>query len=162
GRSTRIAVVRDLSERKRAEAERAILDERVRRSDKLESLGTLAAGVAHDFNNILAIILTEAALARRGAGPTAAVSESLRNIELAAERAAELCRQMLTYSGRSRLDPQPIDLSALAADMAAMLEAAVARRAIVRHELAPGLGPVLGDATQLRQVLLNLVLNACE
>jgi PAS domain S-box-containing protein len=162
GRSRRIAVIRDLSEQKKAEAERAVLDERVRRSDKLESLGTLAAGVAHDFNNILTIIMSEAAVARGQSRTGASVDDNLSAIEHAAERAAELCRQMLAYSGRAHIDRRRLDLSALVADTAAMLEAAVGRRASLRQELASGLGPVMGDATQLRQVLLNLVLNACE
>lgn len=160
--SGRIAVIRDLSEQKKAEAERAVLEERVRRTDKLESLGTLAAGVAHDFNNILTIIMTEAAVARAESRSGRRVEDNLAAIEHASERAAELCRQMLAYSGRAHIDRRRLDLSALVADTAAMLEAAAGRRASLRHELASGLGPVLGDATQLRQVLLNLVLNSCE
>jgi PAS domain S-box-containing protein len=162
GRSLRIAIIRDLTEQKRAEAERAVLDERVRRTDKLESLGTLAAGVAHDFNNILTIIMTEAAVARGQARSGASVDENLSAIEHASERAAELCRQMLAYSGRAHIDRRRLDLSALVADTEVMLEAAVGRRAFLRHELATGLGAVMGDATQLRQVLFNLVLNSCE
>lgn len=162
GRSSRIALIRDLTEQKRAETERAILDERVRRTDKLESLGTLAAGVAHDFNNILTIIMTEAAVARGQSRSGGSIEEHLAAIEHAAERAAELCRQMLAYSGRAHIDRRRLDLSALVTDTAVMLEAAVGRRASLRLELASGLGAVMGDATQLRQVLFNLVLNACE
>jgi two-component system, cell cycle sensor histidine kinase and response regulator CckA len=162
GRVCRIAIIRDLTARKQAEAERAILDERVRRTDKLESLGTLAAGVAHDFNNILTIIMSEAAVARGQLQSGGSAEENLTAIEHAAERAAELCRQMLAYSGRAHIDRRRLDLSALVTDTAVILEAAVARRAVLRHELASGLAPVLGDATQLRQVLFNLVLNACE
>ncbi len=162
GRSTRIAIVRDLSERKKEEAARAILDERLRRADKLESLGTLAAGVAHDFNNILTIIMAEVALARVAKETGRPLGDNLLAIDQAAERAAELCRQMLAYGGRAHIDQQRIDLSALIADMSVMVESAVAKRASLRWQLEPGLRPVLGDSTQLRQVLLNLVLNACE
>ena len=161
GGTRRIAVVRDLTERKQAEAARAAFEERVRRSEQLESLGALAGGVAHDFNNLLTIITSEATLARR-AGASGAIADALRSIEHATDRAAELCRQMLAYGGRATIDRQRVELSALVRGTAEVLDAAMTKRAVLVHTLAPELDELVGDPTQLRQVLLNLVLNACE
>ena len=162
GRPTRVTVIRDITERKRAEVEQRALGERVRQAQKLESLGVLAGGVAHDFNNILTVIINEAALARRETGVGAAPLAHLESITLAARRAADLCRQMLAYAGQARLEREPVDLGALVAEMASMLEASISKRAAFSRALAPALPPLLGDATQLRQVVMNLVINASE
>jgi PAS domain S-box-containing protein len=162
GRPTRVAVVRDLTEHKRVEAEQRALGERIQQAQKLESLGVLAGGVAHDFNNILTVISNEAALLRRDASIGPAAVARLDAIALATERAADLCRQMLAYAGRARLEREPVDLGALVGEMSSMLEASIAKRATLVHQLAPGLPALLGDATQIRQVVMNLVLNASE
>jgi signal transduction histidine kinase len=159
GRPMRVTIIRDITEQQRVEAEQHALAERVRHAQKLESLGILAGGVAHDFNNILTVITNAVALARRGG--TDAVTH-LDTISVAAERAADLCRQMLAYAGKTALARELVDLSALVAEMSAMLEVSVAKKATTARELAPGLPPIVGDATQLRQVLMNLVLNAAE
>ena len=161
GRPMRVSILRDVTERRRAEAEQRALAERVRHAQKLETLGVLAGGVAHDFNNILTVITNGVALAKREA-ELGAVSAHLDTIALAAERAADLCRQMLAYTGKTALAPESLDLSALVAELAGMLEVSIARKArLVRH-LAPALPPLLGDATQIRQVVMNLVVNASE
>jgi PAS domain S-box-containing protein len=162
GRPARVAIVRDITERRRAEDEQRALAERVRQAQKLESLAVLAGGVAHDFNNILTVMTNAVALAKRegGLGPTSA--GYLDTIELAAQRAAELCRQMLAYAGKAAFAREAVDLSALVADMSGMLEVSIAKRASLVRELAPGLPTVVGDATQIRQVVMNLVLNAAE
>jgi PAS domain S-box-containing protein len=162
GRPARVTVIRDITERKRSEAEQRALGERVRQAHKLESLGVLAGGVAHDFNNILTIISNEVALARREAGLGATSAAHLDAIALAATRAADLCRQMLAYAGKARLERETVQLSALVDEMSNMLEASVSRRATLVRELAPGLPTLLGDATQIRQIVMNLVLNASE
>jgi PAS domain S-box-containing protein len=162
GGPTRVAIIRDITESKRAEAEQRALAERMRQAQKLESLGVLAGGVAHDFNNILTVISNGVALAKRegGLGPTSVAH--LDSIALAAQRAADLCRQMLAYAGKAALAREAVDLSALVAEMSSMLEVSVAKKATLERELAAGLPPLLGDATQIRQVVMNLVLNASE
>jgi two-component system cell cycle sensor histidine kinase/response regulator CckA len=161
GRPTRVTIIRDVTERRRLEGEQRALAERMRQGQKLESLGVLAGGVAHDFNNILTVIANGVALAKRegGLGPAAA---HLDAIALAAERAADLCRQMLAYAGKAALVREAVDLSAIVAEMSSMLEISVAKKATLVRELAPALPSFLGDATQIRQIAMNLVLNASE
>jgi two-component system, cell cycle sensor histidine kinase and response regulator CckA len=162
GCPTRVTVIRDVTERRREEAEQRVLAERVRHAQKLEGLGMLAGGVAHDFNNILAVITNGVALVKRDAaiGPTSAAH--LETIAVAAERAADLCRQMLAYAGKTAFTRVEVDISSLVAEMASMLEVSVAKKATLVRDLAPGLPALLGDATQIRQVVMNLVLNASE
>ncbi len=162
GRPTRVTVIRDITDRKQSEAEQRALADRVQQVQKIESLGVLAGGVAHDFNNILTVITNEVALAKRGANLAATATAHLDSIALAAERAADLCRQMLAYAGKVRLERKPVELSELVDEMANMLEAVISRKATLARELAPGLATLFGDATQIRQIVMNLVLNASE
>ena len=162
GKPTRVTVIRDVTDRKRAEAEQRVLAERVRQAQKLESLGLLAGGVSHDFNNILTVISNGVALAKRESGLGAASVAHLEAIALAVERASDLCRQMLAYAGEARLEREAIELSALVGEMSSMLEASLSKKATLERGLAPGLPTVLGDATQIRQIVMNLVLNASE
>jgi two-component system cell cycle sensor histidine kinase/response regulator CckA len=162
GRPMRVAIIRDVTDRRRTEAEQSALAERVRHAQKLESLGVLAGGVAHDFNNILTVISNGVALAKREEGAHAAPSPHLDTIALAADRAADLCRQMLAYAGKAAFAREDVDLSALVAEMSSMLEVSVAKKATLVRELAPRLPTLLGDATQIRQIVMNLVLNASE
>ena len=162
GRPTRVAVIRDVTDRRRAEAEQRALGERFEQAQKLESLGALAGGVAHDFNNILTVISNEVALARHEAGLHSGLAAHLDAIALASMRAADLCRQMLAYAGKARLERETVQPSALVEEMANMLQASLSRKATLVRELALGLPTILGDATQIRQIVMNLVLNASE
>jgi PAS domain S-box-containing protein len=150
-----VLAFRDVTERKEAEA-------RLRHAQKLESLGVLAGGIAHDFNNLLTPILGYAGFARDMLPPDSLAATFLSHIEQAARRAAELSQQMLTYSGRGAFAPQPVDLAALVAEMAALLAVSISKKAALRRQLAAGLPPVQGDAGQLRQVVMNLLINASE
>lgn len=131
-------------------------------SQKLESLGLLAGTIAHDFKNILTAILGNANLAAMCPDTNPAVRELVGEIESAAERGAEICRQLLAYAGRDRLVIEPIDLTRLTRDTEALLRMAVRRNARLTLELSGQHPPIMGDATQLRQILLNLVLNASD
>ncbi len=162
GRPTRVTIIRDITERKRMEAEQRALSERVQQAQKLESLGVLAGGVAHDFNNILTIIMNGVELAKGDAGLGAEAAGHLDAVSLAAGRAAELCRQMLAYAGKARLSREPVDLGALVEGTWSMLEASVSKNATLERGLEPGLATLVGDSTQIRQILMNLVLNASE
>ena len=152
----------DITARKNAEHERIALERKLLEGQKLESLGLLAGGIAHDFNNLLTGILGNASLARIKLPPASPVDPQLAAIETASLRAAELCRQMLAYAGKGRFVVEPVDLGALAAGLVPLLEVSLARKAGLRLDLAPALPAVLADATQLRQIVMNLVLNAAD
>ncbi len=152
----------DITAQKLAERERLGLERKLLESQKLESLGLLAGGVAHDFNNLLTGILGNANLARLTLPGNASVHSHLQAIETASLRAAELCRQMLAYAGKGRFVVEPIDLSALADGLVPLLKISVGHRAELRLELGSGLPAVMADATQLRQIVMNLVLNAAD
>lgn len=157
-----VGSLRDRTEHKRAQAERERIEERMRQAQKLESLGVLAGGIAHDFNNFLAGILGAAELALLDLGPDHRARRRLEMIRETALRATGLCRQMLSYSGRARFDLSPVDLSALVREMADLLAVSVSKNVVLRYELAADLPAVVADPTQIRQVMLNLVINASE
>ena len=152
----------DITAQKLAESEKLTLERKLAEGQKLESLGVLAGGIAHDFNNLLTAILGHASLARLSAAPGGASAESLGQIELAARRAAELCQQMLAYAGKSTFTTAPVDLGDLVRGTVGLLEVSIGKNIRLALNLAPGLPPVLGDATQLRQIIMNLVLNAAD
>jgi PAS domain S-box-containing protein len=157
-----IALVRDISDRKRVEMERREFEARMQQTQKLESLGVLAGGIAHDFNNILMTILGNADLALQDIPPESPARASLEDIGRASRRAADLCRQMLAYSGRGQMTLRPIDLSAVVDDLMHMLKVSVSKKAVLRCEVVRPLPPIEGDVTQIRQVIMNLVINASE
>ncbi|GFO58739.1 hypothetical protein GMST_10640 [Geomonas silvestris] len=149
----------DITERKRAEEEKRTREQQMQHAQRLESLGVLTGGIAHDFNNILAIIIGHCSLARLGSHST---ERSIAEIERAAERAAELCRQMLAYAGKSQFVCEEVDFAALLRDMVQMLTQTISRKIVISQHLAPGLPIVHGDPSQLRQIAMNLLINASE
>lgn len=162
GKPRFIVTVRDISDRKAAEEERLRLERRISQTQKLESLGVLAGGIAHDFNNILMIILGNAQLAASSVPADSPACENLSHIELASQRASELCRQMLAYSGRATFSKERVDMPALVREMLHLLGTTVSKKAELRLDLEAEVPAVLGDPTQLRQVVMNLVINASE
>jgi two-component system cell cycle sensor histidine kinase/response regulator CckA len=158
----RVTVIRDITERKRTESEQHALVERVRQTQKLESLGVLAGGVAHDFNNILTVIVNGIALAKRDAGLGAVSVTHLDAVARAAQHAADLCHQLLAFTGTTTLERETMELSGLVAELSSVLEAAISKRAILALDLPAGLPSLFADATQMRQIVLNLVLNSVE
>jgi len=157
-----LTVSRDVTERRQAERERERLAARAQHAQKLESLGVLAGGIAHDFNNLLVGILGNASFALMDLTEDHPAWESVKQVEVAARRAAELTSQILTYSGRAQVSMRPVDIATLIREMGQLLEPAVSRKALLRYELAPGLPAVLADPGQLRQVVMNLVMNASD
>jgi signal transduction histidine kinase/CheY-like chemotaxis protein len=143
---------------------RALDESRAKLQQKqhLESLGLLAGGVAHDFNNLLTGVLGSASLARQQMPARLPAAVHLKEIENAAERAANLCRQMLAYAGQGRFQSQPLDLSAVVRDEIGALSRTMGTHISVTSELPGHLPAVDADATQLRQVVTNLLLNASE
>jgi PAS domain S-box-containing protein len=152
----------DITAQKGAEAARLALERKLLESQKLESLGLLAGGIAHDFNNLLSSILGNASLARLNLSPSAEADAQLDAIEAASLRAAELCRQMLAYAGKGRFVVEPVDLTVLVEELMPLLKISVAQHGTLRLELARNLPPVSADVTQLRQIVMNLVLNAAD
>ncbi len=153
---------RDITERKRAEDEKLRLERQVQHAQKLESLGVLAGGIAHDFNNILMGILGNTALALMRMQDDSPERESLLEIEKAARRAADLSMQMLAYSGKGKFLIEPIDLNKLVGEMARLLEVSISKKAALRYDFNEHLPLFEGDATQVRQIVMNLITNASE
>jgi PAS domain S-box-containing protein len=154
--------ITDITARKRAEDERRKLEAQIQHAQKLESLGVLAGGIAHDFNNILLAILGNLDLALAELPIVSPVRENLLEAEKASRRAADLCHQMLAYSGKGHFVIQALDLSELIEEMSHMLEVSISKKAVFRYDLAENLPLVEADATQIRQIVMNLVLNASE
>ena len=152
----------EIGERERAESERQKLQVKVQQTQKLESLGVLAGGIAHDFNNLLAVILGNTDLMERDLEPGSPGSEGVREIEKAALQAAKLTKQMLCYSGKGVFVLQVVTLTEIIDGMKRLLRLSVAPKTTLTFELAPDLPPVEADLTQVRQVILDLVINAAE
>ena len=152
----------DVSERKCFEGEQAALQRKLLETQKLESLGLLAGGIAHDFNNLLTGIMGNASLLRLRLPEDAPMHEGLRRIEAAAERAADLCRQMLAYSGKGRFVVRAVDLNDLVRGTLTLAKTSVPRKAELAFAPAGAVPRIRADLLQLRQVLLNLVVNAAE
>ncbi|MFI5315809.1 MAG: PAS domain S-box protein [Myxococcota bacterium] len=156
-----VGVAANVTARKRLAQERAEFEARLHESQHLESLGLLAGGVAHDFNNLLVGILGNAELAlRRASDPE--LRESLAEIQAAGDRAAGLVRQILAFAGRERIERERVDLRGVVDDTLAVLRASLPVRAKLDWCAPDSPAWVDGDATQLRQVLMNLLTNACE
>ncbi|MBK7974760.1 MAG: response regulator [Deltaproteobacteria bacterium] len=142
--------------------QRRLTAERLRRSQKAESLAVLAGGVAHDLNNLLAVMMGHAQLALKRVGPAHPAVHDLERVLGAAETAAELARHMLAYAGRGEVDAAPADLNELVRRTLTLIRVAVPSNVAVTTELDPALSPAEVDASQMQQVVMNLVLNAAE
>ena len=152
----------NITERKHAEEERLKLEHQFHQAQKLESLGILAGGIAHDFNNILTVILGHCYMARENFIPEQDFKSTFSQIEAAANRAADLCRQMLTYAGKSPLVQTQVNLSMLVDDVVKMLQATIKKNVTITLELNQDLPEILGDPGQLQQIVMNLIINAAE
>ncbi len=150
-----IAVIEDLTERR-------ALERKMFEAQKLESLALMAGNIAHDFNNLLASVMGNAQLSLRHVRDLPPVVSSLTDIMTATTRAADLCRQLLAYSGRGRFQIDTIDLDDLVSEMVKVLEVNVGKQATIELALMKRNARVTVDATQIRQILMNLVINAGE
>ncbi|MCC7384233.1 MAG: response regulator [Deltaproteobacteria bacterium] len=155
-------VMIDISERRRAELEREQTRAQLVQTQKWESLGVLAGGIAHDFNNLLTSVLGNASLALLGIPEGLPARALVEDILSSARRASELTRQLLAYSGRARLEAMAIDLNRTLEETVPLLQAALPAQVSLRLQPESGLPPVGADPDQLKQVLLNLVINAGE
>jgi PAS domain S-box-containing protein len=156
-----VGAARDVTDTRRAEAERHALERRMHESERLESLGRLSGGIAHDFNNLLSVILGNVSLAAGELPEGAPARARLARIRTAAQHAARLTDQMLTYAGKAPTDRRVIDLSEVVSQMLELVRAALPERCELDMDLAPALS-IEADETQIQQIVLNLVTNAGE
>ena len=159
---THVVALLDVTERKRAEQARLNLERQVQHSQKLESLGILAGGIAHDFNNLLMAIVGNASIALATLSEASPARASIEALLVSARRASQVADQMLAYSGRGKFVVAPLSLSELVAEMSQLLEVAVPKNVVLRTKLDADLPRFDGDATQVRQVIMNLLTNAAE
>jgi len=152
----------DVTEQKKTEEERRILEAQVQHTQKLESLGVLAGGVAHDFNNLLMAIVGNAELILGDIPGDTRVCQRISEILTASKRAADLCGQMLAYSGAGKYIVEQIDLTEILREMTRLLEISVSKKVTLQHRYAERLPLIKADATQIRQVIMNLISNASE
>ncbi|WP_186776452.1 hybrid sensor histidine kinase/response regulator [Rubripirellula reticaptiva] len=157
-----VGTFQDITLRRHAQIEREALAGKMQETQRLESLGVLAGGIAHDFNNLLTAILGNVSVAQLKLPSDSSVQDCLGNINEASLRAADLCKQMLAYSGRGRFEIRTLDLGELVEQTTQMLQISINQKAVLRFHLQPGLPPVDVDPTQIRQVIMNLVINASE
>ncbi len=157
-----IMILRDRSEQRRDAEERRKIEQKMQEAQRLESLGVLAGGIAHDFNNLLGIMMLNADLMKSGMLKGRPSEEGLNDILLAGERAAELCQQMLAYAGKGKYEETHFDLSLLAQETSALLRTAISKKVDTRITLDRALPPAVGDASQIRQLIMNLAINASE
>ena len=147
------AVLRDVT------AERAA-EERLKQSERLEAVGRLAAGVAHDFNNILSSVLGFAELAMQEAPPGSELRDAQVHIRGAALRARSLVQQILTFGRRSRSEPRPVDVAAIVREAIGLARGSLAAAVQLDVEIGPSPAVTLADPTELHQVVMNLITNA--
>ena len=157
-----VGLISDISESRQAEEERILLEEKFHHAQKMESLGVLAGGIAHDFNNILTVILGHCFMGMEGCDQERSCKSHFQQIESASNRAADLCRQMLTYAGKSPLVQTPVNLWLLVDDVVKMLQSAIKKNVTIELELNQRVPEIKGDAGQIQQIVMNLIINAAE
>lgn len=157
-----VIVLRDISAERQAEHERRRWQQRILEMQKLESLGLLAGGLAHDFNNQLTVILGHANLLQKTLPSEHPQYGLLAPIEEAARHSTDLCLQMLTFAGRGSIQVQKVNLTRLVLDSSGLLKIAAGKKAELTFDLDQSLPDIKAEEAQLRQVLINLVSNSAE
>jgi len=150
-----ICIDRDITEAKQH-------SQQLEHTQRLESLGILAGGIAHDFNNMLTAIMGNAAMAERGMDTDGDIRMPLSRIRQSSQRAADLCKQMLAYSGKGHFIIQPINIPELIGEMTRLMEVSIGKQITLRYDLNEDLPLIEGDSAQIQQVILNLITNANE
>jgi two-component system, cell cycle sensor histidine kinase and response regulator CckA len=157
---TTTVFARDLTGRKKAEAQRSVLEAQLRESQKMQAVGTMAGGIAHDFNNILGAILGNVELAKADVEEDSPARTSLQEIDKAGRRARDLVRQILTFSRNEPPKRTPVGLAEVVHDTERLLRVTLPPGIELRMHIDGNVPPVLADATQVEQALLNLCTNA--
>lgn len=156
-----MGIGRDVTEQYQALNQKQ-LEEQMWQAQKLETIGVLAGGIAHDFNNLLTAMLGNVGLALRIIPPDSPAVRKMKEVELAIQRAADLTRQLLAYAGKGKYVVEPIDLSGLITKMAHLFQTIVSKKAYFSLNLVTDLPPIQADASQIQQVIINLLTNASE
>jgi PAS domain S-box-containing protein len=152
--------LRDITDRKHAEAEQERLEEQLQQTDRLQAIGRLAGGVAHDFNNQLAGIMGYAELLKREFDKHPRVRDYADNILAPARRASDLTAKLLAFARKGKYSSEPVDLHAVVGEVVAILKRSIPKTIHIHQELGAASAAVLGDATQLQNAVLNIALNA--
>ncbi len=163
GKTVLIAgAARDITDRKRAEEENEKLEAQLRQSQKMEAIGTMAGGIAHDFNNILSIILGNTELAIRDVPEWHPVKESLDEVRQACLRAKDVVRQLLSFGRKSEMQLRPIDISVILRESLKLIRSTLPSNIEIRQDFDEGIWTILGDPTQINQILINLSTNGSD
>jgi PAS domain S-box-containing protein len=155
-----VAQIQDITERKRAEEQRKKLEEQLRKAQKMEALGTLAGGTAHEFNNILGIIIGYSELARMELGEDHHIARHLEEVLKGSQRAKEIVQQILTFTRQQKDQRELILLHPVVADAVKLARTTLPPKVEIVTDIAPGASAILGNATQIHQVIINLCTNA--
>ncbi len=161
-RSVHLTYIMDITERKLAEEERRLLEQQFHHAQKLESLGVLTGGIAHDFNNIMTIILGYCYMASKYLSSEQDFKESFQKVEAAANRASDLCRQMMTYAGNHPTELEKIMLVQQVDEVVNMLQSTLKKNVTIELGLSKNVPIIIGDNSQIQQIAMNLVINAAE
>ena len=154
--------VQDITKLVEAQNEKEVTISKMEHVQRLESLGVLAGGIAHDFNNILTAIMGNAGLASSKLPQTSQVHGYIERITQASQKATDLCKQMLAYSGKGKFIIKPILLSEIVEDMSQLLQVTIAKNIVLRLNLSKQIPAIDADITQMQQIIMNLVINASE
>lgn len=157
-----IGITRDISDRKKADQEKRNLEKQLVQAQKMESIGNIAKGIAHEFNNVLGIILGNAEMAGTEIEESNPVSESLEEIKRASLRAKAVVKQLLTFSRRMDIRREPIDIREIVQEVATLMRAAIPANVKIQELSSAEIDAVVADSTQIHQLVINLCTNAAQ
>jgi len=154
------ATIRDIKERKRADEEKAVFQDQLRQSQKMEAIGQLAGGIAHDFNNLLTVVIGNAEMALMDLGRDHRLYTVIEEVKKAGQRASNLTRQLLAFSRKQILQPEILSLNEVVLGMKKMLQRVLRENIELETRLIPDLGLAEADRGQMEQIIVNLAVNA--
>ena len=153
---------RDITNRKRAEEEKERLESQLRQALKMEAIGKVAGGIAHDINNILSIILGNTELAIRDSSDSNPTKQNLKAVIKACGRAKDIVCQLLSFSRKSEIQLRPLNIDSVIKDSLKLVRSSIPSNIEIRQDIDEGIRPILGDPTQINQILINLSTNAAD
>ncbi|MCX7872160.1 MAG: ATP-binding protein [Verrucomicrobiae bacterium] len=157
-----LGVIVDITPVKQEEDKKLRVEQEAQHAQKMASLALLAGGVAHDFNNMLTVILGNIELAISEVSPESSVADYLKEARSSCLKAADLCRQMLIYTGKSPFNKKPVNLNRVIQEMDQLLHAAISRRLYIQYKFTQPLPMVEADPNQIKQAIMSIVVNASE